>query len=245
MNTHATVAPTSRQACRRAWLVPAIAIMALTAPVRAQFPDLTITAIDIDPPNPAPGQSIAVTVTAANIGNALPFDPVFCYLYHDSPGVPDVCSFDQLQLLKVAFPSNSERLFNFTVQYPGSGQFRMWAWIDGCEAQVDEWDENNNSFSRDIGVGIGDLAIDSVGPHTPDPIPGEMVYTRIIVRNSGPAIIDQVWRVGVAFQSGEPTTCVFTQNSSLLQGFDANSTFEVFLGPRLRSSGCVSRLGVG
>src|SRR5262245_60885735 len=219
MNSHGiATSALPGEGCRMRWLAIAAAVVGMTCAARGQFPDLTITAIDITPANPAPGQTINVTVTAANIGNSPPFDSVICYLYYNSSGVPVACNSDQQQSLKVPFPENSERLFHFTMQYPNAGQFRMWAWIDGCEPQVDEGDENNNTLSRDVSVGIGDLTIDSVGPNTPDPIPGEMVYTRIVVRNTGPAIIDQIWQVGVVFQSTEPTTCVFAQNSEPFVG---------------------------
>jgi hypothetical protein len=210
-----------------------IGLAALVAPVRAQFPDLTVVEIDISPANPAPGQDITVIVTTENIGNAIPIDPVDCYLYLNSAAAPSECAFDQLQPLVIDFPPNTQRIFTFTVQYPTAGQYRLWAWLDACEALIPEWNENNNNLSRDVSVGIGDLTIDSIGANTPDPIPGELVYTRVLVRNIGPAIIDQIWRVGVVFQSDEPTGCTFAQNSDPFQGFAANSTAEVFLGPRV------------
>src|SRR5262245_19107706 len=110
------------------------------SPARAQFPDLTITEINISPPNPAPGQTVTVTVTAENIGNSIPIDPVICYLYHNSANEPNPCSANQQQDLEVPFPENTERLFTFTVQYPAAGQYRLWAWIDGCDPLVAEWD---------------------------------------------------------------------------------------------------------
>src|SRR5262245_60906833 len=99
----------------------------------AQFPDLTITEIDVVPPNPAAGQSVTVTVTAENIGNSEPLAEPVCYLYHNSAAVPSQCAFNQLQDLQVPFPPNSQRFFTFTVQYPAAGTYRLWAWMDACE----------------------------------------------------------------------------------------------------------------
>src|SRR5262249_55411342 len=138
-------------------LVLGLAVLASTA--RAQFPDLIVSEIELDPSHPAPGQEVLVTVHARNLNNFGPGDQtVVMYFWFDSPTLPkDACSFDDSETLKIDFPPQSERLFHFVAQYPTTGPRRMWAWIDGCEPQVDETDDDNNTLSQDLTVGIGDL----------------------------------------------------------------------------------------
>lgn len=208
-------------------------LLCLAAVSSAQFPDLTIREIDISPVNPTPGQEVSVTVTAENVGNAIPLDAVYVYLWASATGDgdPAPCTFDQSQALEIDFPSNTERLFNFTISYPTTGVHRLFAWIDGCEPVVDEWEEGNNTLARSVMVGVGDLQIMDITPSVPDPIPGQEFSLNVFVRNVGPAIIDQVWHIGLETGGGEPTTCIFDQSRGPFLGFAANQITTVSFGP--------------
>gem|GEM_PF-4426265 len=212
------------------WVASAI-FVALPIPVRAQFlPDLTVTQIDVSPSNPSPGQDITVTVTARNVGNAMPASETVMYVYYDTAS-PIECEFDDLQSLGISFPPNTERIFTFTVNYASSGEHRFWAWIDACENIITESDETNNLLERRIVVGRGDLTIDSIVPSVPDPVPGQPFFVDITVRNSGPAITDEVWWLGAAYQTAEPLSCAFDAQVGPLLGFPANSTSVQRFGP--------------
>jgi len=198
----------------------------------AQFqPDLTISQISISPVNPAPGQDITVTVTARNIGTGTPLADTILYLYHDSAAAPAQCDFDQLQFLEIAFPPNTDRIFTFSVNYPAVGSFRLWAWVDACEGLIPESNENNNNLSRVIGVGLGDLTIESITPSVPDPVPGQPVYLDVAVRNNGPALEDAFWYLGVVESANAPTGCVFDEQAGPFGSVAANATFTQQFGP--------------
>lgn len=207
-------------------------LIALAGPAFAQFADLTITEIELQPPNPSPGQEITVIVHAENLGDE-PLGPVWMYLWHDAPGdgAPPPCTYNQLQALEIAFPQFQERLFPFTVVYETMGQFRMFAWIDGCEPQVDEWEENNNTLSRIVNVGFGDLSIVGMAPSVPDPVPGQEFNLNVFVRNQGPAIVEQVWWIGLELGGVEPIGCFFDANQGPFLGFAANQVATVSFGP--------------
>ena len=214
----------------------ALQLGAFASAALAQFPDLTITRIDISPTNPSPGQNIAVTVHAVNAGNALPANETFMYLYHDTAS-PVECDYDQFQALEIAFPPESERLFNFTVSYATPGSYQLWAWVDACENLIVESDDTNNTLSRTINVGLGDLTIDSITPTVADPVPGQPIYVDVTIRNTGPAIIDTAWWVGVARQSAEPTACGQLQSDGPFLNFPANATQTVQFGPYMYATG--------
>ncbi len=198
------------------------------------WPDLIITRIDISPTNPAPGQNINVTVTARNIGSAAPLAETFMYLYYDTPS-PLECQYDDLTSLDgVAFPPGSDRLFHFTVSYPTPGQYEMWAWVDACENLIEEGgleQETNNAFNRIINVGLGDLTIDSITPRVADPVPGQPVMVDVTVRNTGPAILEQIWHLRVYRQQAEPMNCVSEQTVGPFQGFPPNGVVTREFGP--------------
>lgn len=227
---------TDRTARVRPWILPSvlIAIGSLAATANAQlYPDLIVSQIDISPTNPSPGQDITVTVHAMNIGNAMPASETFMYLYEDTPS-PLECSYDQVAPLGVAFPSGTERLFTFTVNYASAGSYELWAWVDACEHLIDEGGmagESNNTLSRTINVGLGDLTIDSIAPSVPDPVPGQPIMIDVTVRNSGPAIVGQVWSLGIVRQGAEPMTCSFDASQGPFMDFPANSTSTVQFGP--------------
>ncbi|RMF72946.1 MAG: hypothetical protein D6744_16245, partial [Planctomycetota bacterium] len=200
------------------------------------FPDLTVTRIDIAPTNPSPGQNITVTVHAVNAGNATPAAETIMYLWHNAVS-PAECQYDQFQGLGISFPPESERLFTFTVSYPNPGSYQLWAWVDACENLITESDETNNTLSRVINVGLGDLTIDSVSPSVADPVPGQPVYVDVVIRNTGPAIINTAWWVGLARQANEPTTCGELQSAGPFLNFPANATQTVQFGPYTYNAG--------
>jgi hypothetical protein len=214
------------------FLIGFVTFCRLASVANAQFADLTITEIEFDPPNPSPGQEVVVTVHAENLGD-LPLDPVRMYFWnnHMGDGNPLPCSFDSSEELEVPFPNGSERLFTFTASYPAAGAYRVFAWIDGCEPVIDEWNENNNTLGRGITVGLGDLRIVSMAPSVPDPVPGQEFSLNVFVQNFGPAIIDQIWYIGLELDGAEPTTCLFDDNRGPFQGFAAHSIVTVTFGP--------------
>ena len=214
---------------RRSGLALAALVACATA-VHAQFnPELVVTAINITPTNPAVGQPIAVEVRAVNAGNGMPEPDTQMHLWHDSPAPPTSCtSADDVQFLGIAFPVETERLFNFTVTYNAAGTYRLHAWVD-CPDVIFEADEANNQLFRDITVGLGDLTIDSITPSVADPVPGQSFMLDVVVRNTGPAILG-LWRCGVAYQQAQPTGCSFSQTEQRID-FPANGTFTLSFGP--------------
>ncbi len=221
---------------RAAALLGGFAALLLASPALAQFqPDLTITRIDISPTNPAPGQTVFVTVTARNVGTGTPLEETWMRLWIDAIPMDLSCPSDQSQFLEIAFPPNSDRLFNFEVVYPEVGSYILHAWVDGCQNLVEESDESNNQLSRTVNVALGDLVIDRVAPSIDDPTPGQPFYVDVEVRNAGPDVLGSVWYCGLRVGSAEPQACNELAFSAgpFGTGFPSGATQTVTLGPLL------------
>ncbi|MGE3180126.1 MAG: CARDB domain-containing protein [Phycisphaerae bacterium] len=179
----------------------------------AQFPDLTIQNVTVTPNAPAVGQTALVEVEVRNIGNSLPLSTFELLLFPDSDAQPTDCmSAPQSQLIEIAIPANgaSSRFFQFEVVWNTPGAYTLLAWIDGCGSapnyQVPEFNENNNTFLRDVMVGLPDLQVINVQPAIADPVPGQPFMVRVTARNNGPAT-DGLYRISVSQGAIEPTTC--------------------------------------
>lgn len=207
-------------------------LAAIGAPALAQFqPDLTVTHINVFPPNPSPGEDLTIEVMARNVGTGTPLEETFLHLWYDAMNDAPTCPADALQALEIAFPPGQDRIFTFETIYQQGGSFRIHAWVDGCEGLIAESDESNNRLSRVISVGLGDLTVFSVEPSVPEPVPGQSFMLNVTLRNTGPAVIDQVWQLGVALQAAEPMSCGPDFTAGPFLGFAANSFSTVQVGP--------------
>lgn len=217
---------------RRLRFVLVVTLAATSAPSLAQFqPDLTVTQVNVFPPNPSPGEDVTIEVTARNIGTGTPIEETFLHLWYNAPNDSPPCPADTLQALEIAFPPGQDRIFTFQTTYEQIGSVRIHAWVDGCEGLIEESYENNNRLSRVIPVGLGDLTVVSIEPSVPEPVPGQSFMLNVSLRNTGPAILDQVWYVGVALQAAEPTSCGPDFTAGPFLGFAANSFSTVQVGP--------------
>ncbi|MCH8807462.1 MAG: hypothetical protein IH986_15450 [Planctomycetes bacterium] len=190
---------------------------------QAQFPDLTVDSISVNPRNPAVGQPVFVEIGIANIGNSLPLQTFRLSVWYDG-GFYKCGAEDNWLLIEDTIPSGGEpRFYQFELMYQSPGAKNFFAWVDSCY-EIDELDEDNNTMTRTINVGLPDLTIESVEPNVADPVPGQSFGVDVTVRNQGPAI-SGLYRIGVVYAAGEPQNCQDLTDSLQRINFPSNSTF--------------------
>lgn len=111
-------------------------------------PDLVVLAVGHDPASPAQGRPMTATVTVKNQGNA-DSGAFRIDIYRDSPSAPDAGQIGDATCTRSGLAAGGTDSCTFTVAYPSSGEYKMWAQVD-TGGQVTELDEQNNLLGPQI-----------------------------------------------------------------------------------------------
>ncbi|HFD38727.1 MAG TPA: hypothetical protein ENJ31_02585, partial [Anaerolineae bacterium] len=135
---------------------PAAAAPRPLAPLTA--PDLIIESIEYAPANPGIGESVDITITIKNQGDAAAGTGFYTYLYIDPATEPPDDSTPDTSYTYIfdLAPGATYRWTYLGYTFSTEGQHPVWAWVDKTDA-VAENDETNNLSHVSIPVGqVGD-----------------------------------------------------------------------------------------
>ena len=111
----------SRLATGRWNLIAAVLIGLTCGAAHAQFPDLVVESISVQPRFPAVGQTVTVTVGLQNIGSAFTQNDFILLVWHDTnAGGTFTCKWeDQARLIEDLIPTGGQgtRYYDFQVTY--------------------------------------------------------------------------------------------------------------------------------
>ena len=128
-------------------------------------PDLTVQSLTIQPPNPAPGQSVTVTVVIKNIGSQTASNGFYTHLYIDPSQNPPTTTTPSTTYMGWFLGLNPGATFSWSYtdyEFSTAGcNHTVYAWVDRNNT-VTEDDENNNLLNVNLCVGSG--AVDSYEP---------------------------------------------------------------------------------
>ena len=136
--------------------------------------DLTTTNVTVSPGSPDQGENATVTVAISNLGNEAA-GPFVVSWNPDANGiiVPSVGTLTQ-QVDSLGAFSSTNVVFNFT--YPLAGPFHTIAEVDAFDV-INETNETNNLFIRDIVVDDDNIDLDITG-FSISPSPVDRISTR-------------------------------------------------------------------
>jgi len=142
------------------------------------LPDLVLDSLSVNPPNPAWGGSVEVTVGVGNFGDA-PSGP-YSVLWRYGTGDFDVCEWN-----KTSLPPMNGGTMHCTVDEIYASYDTV-ATVDWRE-EVDESDEDNNSAQLMVNVGPAgpDLYISEIRLEPASPQQGSPVMVGIRIHNGG------------------------------------------------------------
>ncbi len=142
------------------------------------LPDLVLDQLSVNPPNPAWGGSVEVTISLGNYGDA-PSGP-YSVLWRYGTGDFDVCEWN-----KTSLPPMNGGSLHCTVDeiYASYDTVATVDWRD----EVEESDETNNSAQVTVNVGPvePDLYISEIRLVPPSPQQGSPVHVGIRIHNGG------------------------------------------------------------
>ena len=118
--------------------------------------DLIIESLSIDPTNPAPGESITITVKVKNVGDQVLVDGFYTFLYVDPTEQPPISTTQDTSSTGWFLGLNSGG--SFTWEYSGvtftttGCDHTIYAWVDR-DNLIQEANEDNNLTNLDVCVG--------------------------------------------------------------------------------------------
>jgi len=108
-------------------------------------PDLRVVSLTPSKINPRPNEQIQVTAAVKNFGGS-PAGASNVHLYADPPATPSAGDGNQIASKNTgAINAGQTRVETFSVKWPNTGTYNLWAVADGTNA-INESEENNNVF---------------------------------------------------------------------------------------------------
>ncbi len=198
-------------------------------------PDLVVTSLTADPPNPQLGQQVQVTIQIQNVGTAATNTSFYTDFYRNratAPGVGVVG--DNSFLTNTPVAVNETRTFQVNVTSATATTWTMWAQVDRSNT-VAESNENNNLRSATLvwSPASADLVIESLAATPQYPYTRQTLDVAATVKNqgagstSGPFYVDFYRNLSAPPSQGQPTPDRVQVTATLASG--ASQTVHFFV----------------